>query len=96
MDDLAMWSLLVGSVLPPLVAILEQPKWPDWLRSVVAVLSSLVAGFVTTWIVEGGDDLFERGLVTAVLLVLVSSLTTYRNFWKPTTLAPQIEAKTSP
>lgn len=95
MTDLEMWSLLVGAVLPPLVALIQQPRWPDWFRAVVAVASSLVAGFVTTWLVEDGM-LWERGMVTAILLVLVAALTTYRNFWKPTTIAPTIEAKTSP
>ena len=94
MTDLEMWSLLVGAILPPFVAIIQQPRWPNWFRTVVAVASSLVVGFVTTWLVED-DALWEQGMVTAILLVLVSALTTYRNVWRTTGIAPQIEAKTS-
>lgn len=90
-----MWSLLVGAVLPPFVAIIMQPKWPDWFRAVVSVVISIIAGFVTTYLTID-DALWEQPMVTSMLLVGVSSLTMYRNFWKPTTIAPQIEAKTSP
>jgi high-affinity Fe2+/Pb2+ permease len=92
--DLEMWSLLVGAVMPPFVAIIQQPKWPDWFRTVVAVAASILVGFVTTWLVAEGQ-LWERGMITAILLVLVAALTTYRNVWRTTGIAPAIEAKTN-
>jgi len=94
MSELEMWSLLIGAVLPPFVAIIQQPKWPDWFRTAVAVVSSVLVGFVTTWLIED-DALWERGMVGAILLVLVAALTTYRNVWRTTGIAPTIEAKTS-
>lgn len=89
-----MWSLLVGAVLPPFVAIIQQPRWPDWFRTVVGVAASIVVGFVTTWLVSEGQ-LWDRGMVGAILLVLVSALSTYRNLWRTTGIAPKIEQKTS-
>lgn len=89
-----MWSLLVGALLPPFVAIIQQPKWPDWFRTVVAVSASIIVGFVTTWL-TAEEALWERGMVGAILLVLVAALTTYRNLWRTTGVAPAIEAKTN-
>ena len=94
MTDLEMWSLLVGVALPPLVALIEQPKWPNWFRAVVGVAASVVAGFVTTYLTLD-SALWEQGMIHAMLLVGVASWASYRNFWKPTTVAPVIETKTA-
>lgn len=94
LTDLQMWSLLVGSLMPPLVAIIQQPRWPDWFRAVVGVASSIVAGGVTTWLTYE-DALWERPMVSAMLLVAVASWASYRNFWRPTNVSPTIEAKTT-
>lgn len=95
MADLEMWALLVGVLLPNLVAIIQQPKWPNWFRAVVGVVSSVVAGGITTWL-TAGSQLWDQGMVHAILLVGVSSWAAYRNFWKPTEIAPTIEEATSP
>jgi len=94
-NNLEMWSLLVGAVLPPFVAIIQQPQWPNWFRTAVAVASSIVVGFVTTWLTND-DVLWEQPMVTSILMVLVAALTTYRNVWRSSGIAPAIEAKTSP
>lgn len=94
MTDLEMWSLLVGVAIPPLVAVIEQPKWPNWFRAVVGVLASAVAGFITTYLTLE-SALWEQGMIHAMLLVGVASWASYRNFWKPTTVAPVIETKTA-
>ena len=94
MTDLEMWSLLVGAVLPVVVALVQQPRWPSWFRAVVGVASSIIAGGVTTYIVSEGR-LWEQGMLHAILLVGVASWSSYQSFWKPTTVAPVIEAKTA-
>jgi len=94
LTDLEMWSLLVGVLLPTLVAVIQQPKWPSWFRAVVGVAASIVAGFVTTYLTLD-SALWDQGMVHAILLVSVAAWASYRNFWKPTTIAPEIEAKTT-
>lgn len=95
MTDLEMWSLLVGSLLPMLVAVIQQPTWPRWFKAVVGIASSIVAGFVTTWLTADGL-LFEQGMIHAMLLTGVASWASYVSFWKPTEVAPKIEDVTSP
>lgn len=94
MSDLELWSLLVGALLPSVVALVQQPKWPPWFRAVVGVLSSIVAGGVTTYLTAEGQ-LWEQGMLHAILLVGVASWAAYQSFWRPTTIAPVIENKTA-
>lgn len=93
-SDLEMWSLLVGALLPMLVAVVQQPKWPNWFRAAVGVAASVVAGFVTTYLTLD-SALWDQGMVHAILLVAVASWASYVSFWKPTSVAPTIEAKTT-
>jgi high-affinity Fe2+/Pb2+ permease len=89
-----MWSLLVGAIMPTVVAIAQQPRWLPWQRAVIGVVASILAGVITTWIVAG-HALFEQPMVTSILLIAVASWSSYKNFWKPTGVAPTIEAKTT-
>lgn len=94
MTQLQMWALLVGSLLPPLVAVVQQPGWSRGLRAVVGVVCSLVVGTVTVYLEQDGLD-FGKDLVGTVLTVMVASQATYNNFWKPTGVAPAVESSTS-
>jgi hypothetical protein len=91
-DDLTMWSLVVGALLPVLVAVVQQARWPDWLRAVVTAVSCLVAGAVTAWL---AGDMTGKTFVSSVLTVLVTALATYQGFWKRTGVAPAVERVTS-
>lgn len=93
MTNFAMWALIVGFFAPPIIAIIQQQKWPNQVRAVVTFLLALVAGAGTAYF-QG--DLTGKRFVEASLLVLVTAISTYHGFWKPTTVAPQIEKATSP
>lgn len=92
MSNLEMWSLIVGFLLPPALAIVQQSKWPDSVRAIVAFIACAVAGAVTAYL--QGDLNLERWVESA-LVVLVTAIATYKGFWKPT-VAPAIESATSP
>lgn len=91
-SNLAMWSLIVGTVLPPIVAVVQQPRWLPWQRTLVMVVVSLVAGAGTAWFTGGLD---AADWVTATLIVIVTAISTYKGIWTPTRVAPRIEAATS-
>jgi L-lactate permease len=92
MTDLAMWALVVGFLLPPALSVLLQTKWPDSVKSVVAFLVSLLAGAGTAYF---SADLTGRSWVSASLVVFVTAVATYKNFWKQTGVSPAIESKTN-
>ena len=92
MTDFEMYSLLVGFFLPPVLAIVQQSSWSDRLRAVVAFVACLLAGAGVAYF-QG--DLTGKRFITGALVVMVTGLATYRNFWKPTGVAPAIETKTN-
>ena len=92
MTEIEMWSLIVGFVLPPVLSVVQQSGWSDRLRAIVAFLACALAGAGVAYF-QG--DLTGRRFVEAGLVVLVTAVATYRNFWRPTGVSPAIETKTN-
>lgn len=92
MNDLTMWSLLVGTLLPLVVSVVQQPRWPDWLRALVTVAICIAVGAGTAFL-EG--NLTGRTWLSSALVVLVAALATYKGFWKQTGVTDKIESQTS-
>jgi hypothetical protein len=86
----------VGSVLPLLTAVVQRPAWSAKHKKVVAVVAAVLAG-VATVAANGGLPQFQHGIPTAATLlgVLGASQTSYDLLWKPSKLAPMIEAITT-
>lgn len=91
-SDLAMWSLIVGFLLPPALAVVQQTPWSSGLKAVVAFAASAVAGAGTAYFAA---DLTGRSFVSSALVVLVAAISTYHGFWKPTKVGPRIEEVTN-
>lgn len=92
MTDLQMWTLITGALLPPVIAILQQPKFRNGLRAFLTGAVCCAVGFVTVYI-QG--DLSGKRIVSAILTVAVAALSTYQGFWKPSGIAPAIEKATA-
>jgi hypothetical protein len=92
MSNLEMWALIVGFALPPALSVLIQTGWSQRLQSVVAFLACAVAGAGTAYF-QG--DLTGRRFVEAGLVILVTTIATYKGFWKPTGVSPGIETTTN-
>ena len=86
----------VGAVLPLLTAVVQRPAWSEKYKKIVAVVAAFVAGVVAV-AADGGWDQFQHGKLTiaTVLGVLAASQTSYDLVWKPSKLAPMIEALTT-
>lgn len=94
MDKLQLWSLVSGSLVPLVLAVIQQPKWSDQIRSLVTFAFSLLVGFLNVWL--NGDLSKAADWTSAILIVLIAAVSTYKGFWKPSTIAPKIEYATSP
>lgn len=92
MNNLQLWSLVVGFFLPPLQSIIQQTSWPDKLRATVNFAACLIAGAGVAFF-QG--DLTGRRFVEASLVVLVAAIATYKGTWKPTGISPTIEKATN-
>lgn len=92
MSNLEMWALVVGFFLPNVVALVVQSGWSQRLQAVAAFVVCGVAAAGTAYF-QG--DLTGRRFVEAGLVILVTTIATYKGFWKPTGVAPAIETKTN-
>lgn len=87
------WAFVVGALMPPLVAVVQQPRWPNWVRFAVSLGSSLIAAVITTGLTHGWH--IDPHLVANAFVILTEAQIFYNRFWKPSGIAPAIEAKTS-
>lgn len=93
-SDLELWTLIVGFLLPTVLALLQQPGWSDRLRALVAFGASAVAGAGTVYFTDP-DAFTTQPVIRTILVVFVVAIATYRNWWKPTGIAPEIEVRSS-
>ncbi len=98
MGNAPLWGLIVGTVLPPLVAVFQRSASPP-VRVAVMLLSSLVAGIVTVDLADNqrldiSMDFDDANLWATVAAVATAASTFYRNVWRPTGIAGKVEAKT--
>ena len=92
MSHLAQLSAAVGFLLPLLLAVIQQTHWSRGVQSIVAAVACVIAAVITAAV---NGDLDPHSLVTSLTVIYTLSQVTYRNFWKPTGVAPKIEANTT-
>lgn len=90
--SIAMWGLIVGFLMPPIIAVLNRQNWPSATKAVCAFITCLVAAAGTAYL--AGDLKNESDYVTAALTVFGAAMLTYHQWWKPSGIAPKIEAST--
>jgi small basic protein len=93
MGRLEMWALIVGFVMPLVIAVVQRSTWTQTVRALVMAVSSLIAGGLTAYF---AGQLNGVDVTTSVLIVAIAAIASYVGFWRPTTVAPKIEAATSP
>lgn len=93
MDNAQMFAVIIAFFIPPVLALVQQPTWPDWLRSALMFVVAVAVGTGTLYF--AGTLAFDTGLATNILLVLVTAIGVYHGFYKPTGIAPAIEHATS-
>lgn len=92
MSNLLMWNLVIAFFMPLVVAAVQQPTWPSWLRVVVSGVAAVIGGLGTAYF---NDDFNTGDIVGSILVVLVATIAFYKNWWKPTGVASAIENATS-
>lgn len=92
MNDADTWTVALGAVLPPAIALINQARWPSQLRAIVALVVCFVATTLVVWL--RGPVSWHDWRHTALLLT-GATLVTYRLFWQPSKIAPSIEVATS-
>ena len=89
-SNLALWTSIVAFFAPVVLDLIIQSGWSKRLQSIVAFLVSAVIGIATAFFSGAFTGV---GVVTAILLAFVVTITAYKGFWKNVT--PELKDKTS-
>lgn len=86
-------DLLVGSaIMPPVIALLNQRRWSAQLKGLVALLACLAAA-VGVELIRG--PLALSSWRDTALVVAGSAFAGYQLWWRPSGIAPAVEAATT-
>ena len=84
------WSAGVGFLLPALISVVNHEMWPAWLKAVIALASSIVAGTVTAVL---GGQFNGVNWMTAIGIIFAVSQGSYHTWWKGSDISAWIEQK---
>lgn len=79
-------------VLPPIIAIINRKHWSDEVRALVAMAVCMLYSAIIT---ITRQDLDWHQWRNTLLQVFIGAFGAYQIFWKPSNIAPDIEAATS-
>lgn len=91
-EGLIVANILIGALLPHVVAVLNQSHWPAGTKSLIAFASCLVAAVIST-AVDGNLD-WENWTIAAGTIYALAR-TTYAGLWKPTGTVDAVETNTN-
>lgn len=92
LTDAQLWAAALGYVLPPVMAIIIQPRWSGPVKGLFMLLVAAGDGLGTAYF---NDDFASKPVVTCVLTAALAIGIGYHTLWKPSTIAPRIESATS-
>lgn len=82
LGDTALLALVVGFFAPVVYNLLIQSGWSARTQAIAAFGFSAVLGAITAWVAGAFNGV---SILTAILVVLVVAISTYRGFWKQVT-----------
>lgn len=86
--NLVMYSALLGSVIPALIAAINRSTWQPEQKGLMALLLCVVAAIPVAAFLGKLDT---ANWVTSALIVFTLSQVLYKTFWQPSGIAPVIE-----
>lgn len=87
-----LWASALGFVLPPVIAIVNQPRWSGAVKTIFMLLVATGDGLGSSYF---AGSFSGKSIVTCVLLAAVAIGVAYHTVWKPGGIAPGIERATS-
>lgn len=95
-DLVDLWPIALGVLLPLVIAAVTRVAWSSRVKSLVMLAVVAVTTTVGLLIQGSLHPTNWREWVSALLVVFLTTTTTYRHVWRPTEVAPAIEAKVNP
>lgn len=91
--DITLTGIVVGSLLPNIIAVVIQPAWRKEIRGLAAFSICVVAGILIALL--QGEIGRGQDVATSVVAVLIASQVLYQALWRPSGIALAIEGGTS-
>lgn len=88
-----LWAAALGYVLPLAIAFVAQPRWASWVKGVLMLVVATGDGLGTAYF---NDAFHGKSIVTCLLVAAIAIGVAYHTVWKPSGIAPAVEAATSP
>ena len=93
-DPALIQNFVVGMLLPLLISVVNQARWPKPVKGIVALLMCLLAAAVVE-MVRGGLTFTGIDYGATVIVIFTTAFGFYQLLWKPSAIGPGIEAATS-
>lgn len=81
-------SVIVGFVLPALVSVVNREPWANWIKALVALLSSVLGGTIVALV---GGSFNGMTWLQDIGIVFAASQAFYHTWWKGSGIADWIE-----
>lgn len=92
LTDAQLWAAALAVVLPPIIAIVNQPRWSGAVKGLFMLLVAVLDGLGTAYF---NDEFDGKRIVSCVLIAVILIGASYHTLWKPSGIAPGIERATS-
>lgn len=92
LSDAELWAAALAVVLPPVIAIVNQPRWSGAVKALFMLLVATLDGLGTAYF---NDSFHGRTIAGCILLAVIIIGATYHTLWRPSGIAPGIERATS-
>ncbi|MEU6347228.1 hypothetical protein ABZ883_40550 [Streptomyces sp. NPDC046977] len=93
MTDAQLWAMFLGVVAPPVIAVVQQPRWTAPAKAFVMVLFAFGIGIGTAYY---NGQFTGHTIAACVMIAVIATGAAYHAVWRPTGVAPGIESATSP
>lgn len=87
-----LWAAALGYVLPPVIAIVAQPRWSGAVKGLFMLVVAVLDGLGTAYF---NDQFHGKTIVTCMLTAAIAIGVAYHTVWRPSGIAPGIERATS-
>lgn len=90
--DAELWAGALGYLLPPVIAIVAQPRWSGAVKGLLMLVVAVLDGLGTSYF---NGEFSGKSIVTCMLTAAIAIGVAYHTVWRPSGIAPGIERATS-
>lgn len=98
MTKLIALNVLIGALIPVIIAIAVQAKLPRWANMALTVVVCGIAGVLTVWAGEAGlhwVSFNAENILITLAVIFAASQAVYSSWWKASPVVAFVNTKTN-